>query len=230
MLRRRRSERRNVTKGVMAFSWIALAGVSGLYLFTLFTNPSAFGNQTAGLGSSLGDATSALAGSTGSLSADRISQLLEARDKEFDEVKQQVRDLSQQVADLSARVNAGASPLASNPAPRSPSRRPSLSPRPRRRLSPLITRLPIPARRTSRRQLRSQRRRFRLLMTRLRTAQMCRLPRPQISKGPTRPPRTPHTLIPSRSRLMPMTERPAMASRSAPSPKRMRYVRCGVSS
>jgi hypothetical protein len=117
MLRRRRSEGRNVTKGVMAFSWIALAGISGLYLFTLFTNPSAFGSQTAGLGSSLGDATSAFAGSTGLLSADRISQLLEARDKEFDEIKQHVRDLSQQVADLSARVNGGASPLASSPAP-----------------------------------------------------------------------------------------------------------------
>jgi hypothetical protein len=117
MLRRRRSEGRNVTQGVVAFFWIALAGVSGLYLFTLFTNPSAFGSQTAGLGSSLGDATSGLAGSTGSLSAARISQLLEARDKEFDEIKQQVRDLSQQVADLSARVNGGASPLASSPVP-----------------------------------------------------------------------------------------------------------------
>jgi hypothetical protein len=106
-----------MTKGVMAFFWIVLAGISALYLFTLFTNPSAFGGQTARLDTSLADATSALTGSAGSLSADRISELLEARDKEFDEIKQQVRDLSQQVADLSARVNGGAGPLASNPAP-----------------------------------------------------------------------------------------------------------------
>jgi hypothetical protein len=101
----------------MAFFWIALAGISALYLFTLFTNPSALGGQTARLDTSLADATSALTGSAGSLSADRISELLEARDKDFDELKQQVRDLSQQVADLSARVTGGAGPLASNPAP-----------------------------------------------------------------------------------------------------------------
>jgi hypothetical protein len=101
----------------MAFFWIVLAGISGLYLFTLFTNPAAFGSQTARLDTSLADATSALTGSAGALSADRISELLEARDKDFDEIKQQVRDLSQQVADLSARVNGGVSPLASNPTP-----------------------------------------------------------------------------------------------------------------
>jgi hypothetical protein len=105
-----------MTKSVMAFFWIALAGVSGLYLFILLTNPSAFGSQSS-LGSSLSDATSALTGSAGaSLSANRISELLEARDKELDDIKQQVRDLSQQVADLTAHIN-GASPLASNPTP-----------------------------------------------------------------------------------------------------------------
>ncbi len=123
MLRKRRSEGRNATKSVMAFFWIVLAGISGLYLFTLFTNPAAFGGQTARLDASLSDATSALAGSAGSLSADRISELLEARDKEFNEIKQQVRDLSQQVADLSARVSGGVSappPSAATGAPPKP--------------------------------------------------------------------------------------------------------------
>jgi hypothetical protein len=126
MLRRRRSEGKNMTKSVMAFFWIALGGVSGLYLFTLLTNPAAFGQ--ASLGSSLSDATSALSGSAGSsLSAARISELLEARDKEIDDIKQQVRDLSQQVADLGAHINGTTSPkpLAANPAPSSVTGAPS---------------------------------------------------------------------------------------------------------
>src|SRR5512143_586006 len=121
MLRRRRSEGKNVTKGVLAFFWIVLAGVSGLYLFTLFANPTAFGSQTAKIGSSFGDATSALSGSVGaSLSSDQLSELLEARDKELAEIKQTMRELSQQVADLSAHIKSnggGTGPLASTPAP-----------------------------------------------------------------------------------------------------------------
>ena len=53
MLRRRRSEEKNWTKGLLAFFWIVLAAFSALYLFTLFANPTAFGRQTA----SLSDAT-----------------------------------------------------------------------------------------------------------------------------------------------------------------------------
>jgi len=102
MLRRRRSEGKNWTKGLLAFFWIVLAAFSALYLFTLFANPTAFGRQTA----SLGDATSALTGSaTASLTSGQVSELLEARDKELAEIKQSMRDLSQQVADLSARIN-----------------------------------------------------------------------------------------------------------------------------
>ena len=121
MLRRRRSEGKNVTKGVLAFFWIALAGVSGLYLFTLFANPTVFGSQTAKIGSSFGDATSALSGPVGaSLSSDQLSELLEARDKELAEIKQAMRELSQQVADLSAHIKSngrGTGPLASSSAP-----------------------------------------------------------------------------------------------------------------
>ena len=102
MLKRRRSEGKNWTKGLLAFFWIVLAAFSALYLFTLFANPTAFGRQTA----SLGDATSALTGSTtASLTSDQVSELLEARDTELAEIKQAMRDLSQQVADLSARIN-----------------------------------------------------------------------------------------------------------------------------
>ena len=121
MLRRRRSEGKNWTKGLLAFFWIVLAAFSALYLFTLFANPTAFGRQTA----SLGDATSALTGSTtASLSSDQVSELFEARDKELAEIKQAMRDLSQQVADLSARINPSdknGGPLASTAPPSSAS-------------------------------------------------------------------------------------------------------------
>jgi len=117
MLRRRRSEGGNRTKGILAFFWIVLAGISGLYLVTLLTNPSALGGQTSSLSATLGDATSALS-SGGSLTSDQISDLVQARDKELDEIKQEMRDLSQQVADLSARINGnGGGPLASASAP-----------------------------------------------------------------------------------------------------------------
>jgi sporulation related protein len=127
MLRRRRSEGKNWTKGLLAFFWIVLAAFSALYLFTLFANPTAFGRQTA----SLGDGTSALTGSTtASLTSDQVSELLEARDKELAEIKQAMRDLSQQVADLSARINPSdknGGPLAST-APPSPASAPPPEP------------------------------------------------------------------------------------------------------
>ncbi len=102
MLRRRRSEGSNKAKSVLAVFWIALAAVSGVYLFTLFTNPTALGSQTAGIGASFGDATSALSAASGSpLTADQLSDMLAARDKELAEIKQTLHQLSQQVAELS---------------------------------------------------------------------------------------------------------------------------------
>jgi hypothetical protein len=140
MLRRRRSEGSNKAKGVLAVFWIALAAVSGLYLFTLFTNPTAFGSQTAKI-SSYADATSALSGAGGaSLSSDQLSELLEARDKELAEIKQTMRELSQQVADLSANIKSngeGTSPLASTPPP-SPAATPAAPP-------PAVAAAPAPA-------------------------------------------------------------------------------------
>ena len=101
MLRNRRSEEKNWTKGVLAFFWIVLAGFSALYLFTLFGDPTAFGGQTAKLGTTF---------SSSGLTADQASQVIEAneaRDKEVAEIKATMRELSQQVSDLSARVEPG---------------------------------------------------------------------------------------------------------------------------
>ena len=50
MLRNRRSEEKNWTKVLLAFFWIVLAGFSALYLFALVGDPTAFGSQTATLG------------------------------------------------------------------------------------------------------------------------------------------------------------------------------------
>ena len=40
-----RSSSRNWTRGFFAFFWIVLAGFSGLYLFSVFADPSALGGQ-----------------------------------------------------------------------------------------------------------------------------------------------------------------------------------------
>ena len=105
MLRNCRSEEKNWTKGLLAFFWIVLAGFSALYLFTLFGDPTAFGGQTAKLGTAFSSADTT--GSTSGLTADQASQLIEAneaRDKELAEIKVTMAELAQQVSDLSARV------------------------------------------------------------------------------------------------------------------------------
>ncbi len=117
MMKNRRSEGRNWTKGLLAFFWIALAGFSALYLFSLVSDPTAFGGQTAKLGAAFTGADTT--GSTSGLTAEQASQLIEAneaRGKELAEIKDAMRELSQQVSDLSARINPnekGTSPLAS---------------------------------------------------------------------------------------------------------------------
>lgn len=108
MLRRRPNEGSNKVKGVLAAFWIVLAAVSGLYLFTLFTNPAAFGGQTAGLGSSA---------SGSSLTAEQLSDMLAARDKELAEIKQTLHELSQQVAELTGHKQAEAQAAAPAAAP-----------------------------------------------------------------------------------------------------------------
>ncbi|HEX7532980.1 MAG TPA: SPOR domain-containing protein [Methyloceanibacter sp.] len=105
MLRNRRSEEKNWTKGLLAFFWIVLAGFSALYLFTLFGDPTAFGGQTAKLGTAFSSADTT--GSTSGLTADQAAQLIEAneaRDKELAEIKVTMAELAQQLSDLSARV------------------------------------------------------------------------------------------------------------------------------
>ncbi len=105
MLRNRRGEEKNWTKGLLALFWIVLAGFSALYLFTLFGDPTAFGGQTGKLGTAFSSADTT--GSTSGLTGDQVSQLIEAndaRDKELADIKVTMAELAQQVSDLSARV------------------------------------------------------------------------------------------------------------------------------
>jgi hypothetical protein len=88
-------------RGVLAFFWIALAGVSGVYLYSAFANPAALDGQLANpLPVGSGDMTSAVTGSG-------------ARDQELAEIKASLRQLTQQMAAISTKLNLDPGALAS---------------------------------------------------------------------------------------------------------------------
>ncbi len=101
MARHRRTGSRNWARGVFATFWILLGGVSGLYLFTVFTDPSALGGQLVTLNPSGGRIGFALVDGTTSAIAGQSS---EASDQELAEIKASLRELSEQVAELSTRL------------------------------------------------------------------------------------------------------------------------------
>lgn len=80
-------------RGVLAFFWIALAGVSGVYLYSALADPAALGGQLANplpVGSS--ETTSAFNGSG-------------SRDRELAEIKASLRELTRQMAAISTKLN-----------------------------------------------------------------------------------------------------------------------------
>ena len=94
----------NWARGIFAFFWIALGGVSGLYLYTAFANPSALGGQLVRLNPvGAGDTTAALS----SASPHQQLAALEAN----------LRDLTQQAAALSSRLKADEEEAAASPEP-----------------------------------------------------------------------------------------------------------------
>jgi hypothetical protein len=102
MARHRRTGSRNWARGILATFWILLAGVSGLYLFTAFTDPT-LGGQLVRLGPiASGETTSSVAG---------------GGDRELAEIKATLRELTQQVAALSAhlKLDVTEAPSASEP-------------------------------------------------------------------------------------------------------------------
>jgi len=112
MSRFRQKRSRNWARGILATFWILLAGVSGLYLFGTFTDPT-LGGQLVKF--TANEMTSAVTGS---------------RDQELADIKASLRELTRQVAALSARLdpeqkNAAAS---SNAEPDSASKEPAPPP------------------------------------------------------------------------------------------------------
>ena len=79
VVKSRRKGARSWARGIFAFMWIALGGLSSLYLFTLFTDPSALGAYTAGLTRGV-----SLPSGTGPLNAAQVaSRIIDALSRPF---------------------------------------------------------------------------------------------------------------------------------------------------
>jgi sporulation related protein len=116
MLKDRRSGSRSWTRGLFAFFWIVLAGFSGLYLFTVFADPTALGGQAVALNPlPIGEtpaapppeATPSSSSAPPALTAEQASELIEtnaARDNDLAEIKTTLRELSEQMAEFNTRL------------------------------------------------------------------------------------------------------------------------------
>ncbi|MGV1013848.1 MAG: SPOR domain-containing protein [Methyloceanibacter sp.] len=105
---RRRGGSMNWTRGLLAVFWILLAGASGLYLFTLFTNPAALGGQAATVSAAPAPAEAPdTAATTPTVTPGQAMQPVQAdrvQDADLDEIKSGLRTLSEQVSDLNMRL------------------------------------------------------------------------------------------------------------------------------
>lgn len=105
MAKRRRTGGRGVARNTFAVLWIALAGLSGFYLFTLFTDPTALGGPaiqlSAASGESAPDAPAAPASATPPPVAAPAPSIDSA---EISSLKGTIQDLSQQLATLDSRL------------------------------------------------------------------------------------------------------------------------------
>jgi hypothetical protein len=100
MVKRRRTGTRSLARGIFAFFWIVLAGASGLYLFTLFTNPAALGGQAVQVSAVTGEEMA-----TGAAAAPVPMPAASSGDSaEVTKLKGTIQALSQQVAQLNARL------------------------------------------------------------------------------------------------------------------------------
>jgi hypothetical protein len=105
MAKLRRSGSRNWARGFFAFFSILLAGASGLYLFTLMTDPGAFGSQTAYVNSLAPDtaAQPAAPAATAPLPS-AVSKPDPGLEKKLAELSAGVAALTRQVASLDTRL------------------------------------------------------------------------------------------------------------------------------
>jgi len=86
---------------VFAFLWIALAGLSGPYLFTLFTDPTALGGQTFQMSAVTGDAPPAAPVTPAAPAPAPVAAVDSA---EITSLEGNIQALSQQLAQLDARL------------------------------------------------------------------------------------------------------------------------------
>ena len=98
MARHRRTGSRNWARGLFATFWILLGGLSGAYLFTAFTNPSALGGQLVALNAG-GGATPASDGTTAAIGTEPP----QTSEQEIAEINERLRQLTEQVAALNTR-------------------------------------------------------------------------------------------------------------------------------
>jgi SPOR domain len=99
MARYRQKSSRNWTRGVFATLWILLGGISGAYLFTVISNPSALGGRLVALNSGGGSLSPASEGTTAVIPG----QSTGVSEQDLAEIKASLNQLSDQVADLDAR-------------------------------------------------------------------------------------------------------------------------------
>jgi len=95
----RRKGSRNWARGILATFWILLAGVSGLYLFSTFNDPTLGGQLVKLTPETSSETTSAFFGSS-------------SRDRELADIKASLRELTQQVAALNAHLKLDAAATA----------------------------------------------------------------------------------------------------------------------
>src|SRR5262245_7448301 len=88
MIKDRQTGSRNVVRSAFAFFWIVLGGLSGVYLFTLLTNPGALGRQVAPGETSINSEQAA--GAVGAAEVGKIESTL--------------RELSQQIAEINTSL------------------------------------------------------------------------------------------------------------------------------
>ena len=98
MARHRRTGSRNWARGLFATFWILLGGLSGAYLFTAFTNPSALGGQLVALNAG-GGATPASDGTTAAIGTEPP----QTSEQEIAEINERLRQLTEQMAALNTR-------------------------------------------------------------------------------------------------------------------------------
>ena len=115
MARHRQTGSRNWARGALASFWILLAGISGVYLFTVFNDPTLGGQLVKLRPASSGETSSGVAG-------DQSSQ---APGQDVAAIQESVRALSQQVAELSSRLEGSETRDAPAAAPSIPSAPPA---------------------------------------------------------------------------------------------------------